>query len=191
MNAEIIYIHGAGIQGPKSESRLLLKDLMREVDDGLEIHAPEMPNPMNPDCVAWMDVLDATIHKLDGRIILIGHSLGASVILKYLTERAVEINIESVLLMGTPFWGNSNWKSNDFRLDLNHLERLSAFDSIHFFHGVDDDVVPASHLDDYLQLIPHAHGQLVEGADHYLRNHIPSMVSLINNLTTNTYTLNL
>ena len=162
----IIYIHGAGTQEPDSESELLCNEFEREFGDTYLFHAPQMPDPNNPDYQTWMEVLDACIHKSDGPLILIGHSLGGSVILKYLSENIVETEVQQVLLLAAPFWGSNGWNISRYQLKNEHVDQLLRFSNINFFHCLDDEVVPASHLEEYLSLIPHANGQVFKTGGH-------------------------
>nr|WP_235788441.1 alpha/beta hydrolase [Salipaludibacillus sp. CUR1] len=45
-----------------------------------------MPNPENPEYILWKKQLEKELDKLNGDVILVGHSLGGSVLLKYLSE---------------------------------------------------------------------------------------------------------
>ena len=168
-NRKIIYIHGAGAQEPGTASCFLKEEIKYALKDYFSMLAPDMPTPDNPDCQTWMEVLDALIHKSDDPVTLVGHSFGASVILKYLSECTIETEIASVLLLAAPFWGNAGWNKPELHLQKVNVGQLSQFDKITFFHCHDDEVVPINHLDEYLDIIPHAEGHILESGGHYLK----------------------
>ncbi len=178
----VIYIHGAGAQRPGSESGLLLEKIKHELNDSSLFHAPSMPNPNSPDCQSWMEALDANVHKSAGPLILIGHSLGGSVILKYLSENIVETEIQHVLLLAVPFWGSQGWNISSYHLKNENIDQLLNFNNINFFHCLDDKVVPASHLKEHLNLIPHAEGQIFKTGDHYFTDCIGKIKKQIRQL---------
>lgn len=175
----VIYIHGAGVQEPGSASKLLLKEIKHELRGSFFFQAPLMPSPDNPDCQAWMDVLDALIHKSDGPVTLMGHSFGASVILKYLSESTVETEIASVLLLAAPFWGSNGWDMPDYHLEKANIGQLAQFDNIALFHCQDDEIVPHTHQHEYLNLIPYANGHFFESGGHFFKNRIERIIGQI------------
>jgi predicted alpha/beta hydrolase family esterase len=69
-----------------------------------------MPNKQNAQYEEWKLVFEKIIDKLDENFILIGHSLGAMFIVKYLSENTISKTIEKTLLLGTPF--DDNLKSD-------------------------------------------------------------------------------
>jgi pimeloyl-ACP methyl ester carboxylesterase len=51
------------------------------------------------------------IAAIPGEIILVGHSLGASMLLKHLSEHEALRRIRGVFLLATPFWpGDEDWQ---------------------------------------------------------------------------------
>ncbi|XOV95290.1 MAG: alpha/beta hydrolase [Bacteroidota bacterium] len=171
MKPEIIYIHGAVAIDYDAKTDQLLNQLKDRTDPEISIHTPRMANPI--DQIGWLDALDAMIHKLDSAIILIGHSLGASTILKYLSERAIENPIESIHLFATPFWKNNGWQS-DYALSGGAISRLKKYPDIHLYHCEDDEGVPYEHLLKYLSVIPHASAHKLKKGGHYFTSGIPN-----------------
>ena len=175
----VIYIHGAGTQEPGTDSYFLREEIKQTLGNSILFRAPEMPDPNNPDYQAWMDVLDALIHKSDGPVTLMGHSFGASVILKYLSESTVETELESVLLLAAPFWGSNGWDMPDYHLEKANIGQLAQFDNIALFHCQDDEIVPHTHQHEYLNLIPYANGHFFESGGHFFKNRIERIIGQI------------
>ncbi|MDR0369151.1 MAG: alpha/beta hydrolase [Candidatus Peribacteria bacterium] len=62
-----------------------------------------MPNKQNAKYKEWKIVFEKIVDKLDNNFILIGHSLGAMFIVKYLSEHTINKTIKKTLLLATPF----------------------------------------------------------------------------------------
>lgn len=101
---------------------------------------------------------------------LVGHSLGASMILKYLTEDKADKNIKAVFLAATPFWsGNEDWKQG-LKLKENFENELPNHIPIFFYHAKDDEEVPFSHLIQYKQKMPNAFFREIKVGGHQFDN---------------------
>lgn len=65
----------------------------------IEIVAPELPNPNDPEIDSWVNEIDRT--KPDENTILIGHSRGGVAILRWLEKIPDEVKVKKVILVGT------------------------------------------------------------------------------------------
>ncbi|WP_408010293.1 hypothetical protein ACJROX_08385 [Pseudalkalibacillus sp. A8] len=84
MKKYVLFIHSAGAQvlhQGSSELAAYLKDALGYEYDVLN---PKMPEPENPEYTLWKVQIEKELSALDGEVMLIGHSLGGSVLLKYL-----------------------------------------------------------------------------------------------------------
>ena len=79
MKKQVFFLHSAGAQGPHEGSSDLVAWLKKELGTGYEIMHPIMPHPESPDYALWKAKLKKELPKLEGEIILIGHSIGGSV----------------------------------------------------------------------------------------------------------------
>jgi uncharacterized protein len=91
MKEEILFIHSAGPQGYHEGSNYLVSYLQNHLEPSYEIVLPEMPDPENPHYKEWKRTLNGVFDSVNDDLILIGHSLGASVLLKYLSEEKVNL----------------------------------------------------------------------------------------------------
>jgi predicted alpha/beta hydrolase family esterase len=76
--------------------------LMAELHNhGVYACALAMPEPHDPDCLQWVKQISHHVDREEhGHIILVGHSLGVSAILRYLEQTTSEIIIGAVLVSG-------------------------------------------------------------------------------------------
>src|SRR5690606_23113232 len=89
----ILFAYSAGSQDGSGEGSFdLVSTLKTELSDEYNIQYPIIDDPDAPTYQAWKK-LDSVFEKNMEPLILIGHSLGGSVLLKYLSEEEVDISI--------------------------------------------------------------------------------------------------
>src|SRR5947199_8578942 len=86
MRKPILFIQGAGNKHKPFGSGKLIASLQEQLGSDYHVLAPDMPDPDHPRYLAWRDQIEQELGKLDGYVLLIGHSLGRSIVLKYLAE---------------------------------------------------------------------------------------------------------
>jgi predicted alpha/beta hydrolase family esterase len=97
------------------------------------------------------------------RPILVGHSFGASVLLKYLAETVRRPALAGLFLIAMPFWGPD---FPEFALPLDFGDRLRDLSPICLYHSRDDDEIPFGHLERYRRALPHAIVRALDGRGH-------------------------
>jgi uncharacterized protein len=173
----VFFLHSAGPQGEHEGSSDFIAWLAKELGPEYTITHPTMPQPENPDYEPWKTQLRAELNKLHGNIILVGHSLGGAVLLKYLTEEKIPAHISGMLLCATPFWGaDDNWQYKPFTLPDNFADSLPNIPAVHLYHSKDDPYVPFAHLERYLQAWPGAIKHTIEGSSHAFDKGLPQLV---------------
>ena len=107
---------------------------------------------------------------MEGEVILVGHSLGASVLVKFLAENHPGLEIAGIFLIAAPFFGEGGWDSDDLKLPASIGERLPKNAPIHLYHGRDDEIVPFAQLGLYARELPNAVVHRLDGRNHQLSN---------------------
>ena len=93
---------------------------------------------------------------LSGELFLVGHSLGASMLLKYLSDNPAEPRMRGLFLLATPFWsGEEEWKRG-LKLRDDFASRLPRDVPIFLYQSADDEQVPIAHLAIYEASLPSA-----------------------------------
>ena len=164
MKKQLLFIHSAGSQDNGEGSTQLLDVMKAELRDDYEIVAPLMPDPESPDSAAWEETVKMEINALKSPFILVGHSLGASTILKTLTETTLSKLPEALFLISTPFWGDN---MPEYQLKDDFADHLPAV-PITLYHSQDDKFVAFSHLLSYEEKIPQATLRKLDGYGHFL-----------------------
>lgn len=184
MGYEILFIQGAG-EVTTAEEQVIVNGLRAELGDAFTIIYPPMPDADYPSYSAWEDVLRTNLNSLSGEVILLGHSLGASIILKHFSREPVPDKVLGMILFGVPYWKDQNWDVSEYAIEDDFVANLSKLDNIHIYYSMDDGVIPYHQFESYQKLIPQAHWRVLSGMDHSYHGAIPNMVTDIRNLTVN------
>lgn len=180
----VFFLHSAGKQGSHEGSYDLVAWLSSRLGDEYQIKHPIMPNPDNPDYEPWAKQLQKELEQLKGEVLLIGHSVGGSVLLKYLTEHKVHFGIKGLFLCATPFWGIDNdWQYEPFILPENFSELLPDIGKVYLYHSKDDPIVTLKHAERYKQELPKTELNIVKGSSHAFENGIEQLVQDIKSAT--------
>lgn len=165
----VLFIHGGGIGGYAADEALAIS-LKEALGKGYQVHYSEIrSNELAPD-FGWVKQIGGKMAEIDGDIILVGHSFGASMILKCLSEVPGTQKIKGVFLIATPFWsGSEEWK-NGLKLKDNFADKLPVENTIFFYQCLDDEETPFSYFELYKQKIPRATFRAIKAGGHQLNN---------------------
>jgi predicted alpha/beta hydrolase family esterase len=169
MKKPVLFIQGGGDDGYEADL-LLVNSLQTSLGKGFLIHYPEIvSNESLPD-FGWPQEIGTYISQYHDGIILVGHSLGASMLLKYLSENNVTNKIAGIFLIATPFWGgDKDWQAG-LALHKDFVEKLDKEVPIYFYQCEDDEVVPIAHLAFYRKAITWATFRELKTGGHQLDN---------------------
>jgi len=156
------------------------KELLQEnLGSDYQVLLPSMPNKTNARYSEWKLWFDHISSLFTDNCVLIGHSLGAIFLAKYLSENIFSVKIKATILVAAPYDDESDEDLTDFKL--NSLSgRLSAQGGrLVFFNGPDDPVIPVSDLAKYQHELPSAEYILMSAPDHFMRADFPELVDLL------------
>jgi predicted alpha/beta hydrolase family esterase len=159
---QVLFVHGAGGEAFE-EDGALVRSLREALGPDFDVEYPQMPDADAPEFEKWRAHISDELSALEGGMILVGHSLGASVLLKHLSEERVEKPIAGVFLIATPYWGK---EVAEFELREDFPATLPEDVPIFLYHSRDDEWVPFAHLALYAGRLPHATVREFEGRGH-------------------------
>lgn len=181
MEKQIFFAHSGGAQGSPGQGSFNFVEWLRSsLEKEYRIHYPIIENPEEPTYGMWKSMFDKEFPKLRGEVILIGHSLGGSMLLKYLSEVKSKFQIKGLFLIAIPFWGEDGWNVDDFVLSDHFSEHLPVLSTVHLFHSINDTIVPFQHVEFYKSHIPNAMIHKLNGDDHAFVDGLPKLVEQIN-----------
>src|SRR5688572_31050677 len=149
MSKQVLFIQGGGAGTHDNWDNKLVASLTRELGPGYDIRYPRMPNEGDPSYPAWKAALEREIGALDDAAVLVGHSLGGTILINALAERAPRQQLAGVFLISAPFVGPGGWPSEDIEPKLDLGARLPPAIPIYLYHGNKDDTAPCAHVDLY------------------------------------------
>jgi len=178
----LLFVQGGG-EGTHDEwDNRLVESLRRELGANYEVHYPRMPREDDPRYASWKAKLEKTLAKLGDGAILVGHSVGATILLGVLSERGAAWKPAGLFLIAAPFVGNGGWPAGELELPLDLGARLPPGVPVHFFHGLADETAPPSHVDLYARAVPHAQVHRLPDRDHQLDDDLKEVATAISSL---------
>src|SRR3712207_7468283 len=134
----------------------MVEGLRDALGGGYETGYPKMPEEDSPTYAAWRDRIASELAGLDGEVVLVGHSLGASILLKYISEERTATPVAGMFLIAPPYWGAEDWEVDEYVLQEDFASKLPEGLPTYFYHSRDDEWVPFAHLALYAEKVPQA-----------------------------------
>jgi uncharacterized protein len=177
---QVLFIHGGGEDGYGADAKLA-DSLQEELGTTYNVRYPKMPNEDTPD-FGWGRQIAREIAAVKGEVILVGHSLGASMLLKYLSENRVHQHIGGLFLLATPYWsGDEDWHEG-LKVREDVADTLPGDVPIFLYHSRDDEEVNVAHLALYARKLPQATIREVASGGHQFDNDLTQVARDIQSL---------
>ena len=182
MARQLLFIQGGGENAYAAWDNKLVEGLARELGLEYEICYPRMPGEDEPNFVRWKTVLLKEVAKLGDRAILVGHSIGATVLVHSIAEEPPERTPAGIFLISMPFIGKNGWPSDEITSKPDLGARLPAQTPVYIYQGSADEMVPAKHAELNAKVIPQAIVRKLSGRDHQLNNDMSEVAADIREL---------
>ena len=155
LKRDVLFVHGVG-EGAYEADEKLAASLRDALGSGYEVRSPQMPNEDDPEVGAWKKKIAGELATMDGEAILVGHSVGAHLLLRYLSEEEVEKPVAGLFLVAVPYVGTGGWEIEEDALREDFTSELPEGLPVFLYHGRNDDEVPFGHLALYEAKLPRA-----------------------------------
>lgn len=138
------------------------KDWFESIKSSYQIIRPEMPNKNMASYKAWKIRFEKIFPYLnDEDLILVGHSLWAMFLIKYLWENIFPKKIQQVHLISSVFDESDMSDEEKYAWDFAYEETIipniqNQVEQIFLYHSTDDDIVPYTHTQKIKAYLPHA-----------------------------------
>ncbi len=170
MSRDILFIQGGGSDTHDHWDQQLVESLKLSLGQRYWIHYPRMPHEDEPAYGPWKSAISENIDKLGDGLIIVGHSIGATILVNALASSPLNHSLYGLFLIATPFIGEGGWTSKEITVRKNLGARLPSDMPIFLYHGDNDDTAPIDHADLYAEAIPQAKIKRLKGRDHQLNN---------------------
>ena len=204
MKRQIIAIHGGDTFNTHEEYVQFIKDWQLDFDryrNGkkdwkgalgqtlgaeYEVVTPSMPNKMDAHYEEWKIWFEKFIPHLDPEVILIGHSLGGTFLIKYLAENTFPNRIAGLFLIAAPV-GDNDHSEGGYSLatfvlprDLSGVARQTS--RIFLYQSKDDAVVSFADFTKLKKALPNAAARNFTDRGHFNQEDFPELVTDIKGL---------
>ncbi|WP_276371907.1 alpha/beta hydrolase [Chryseolinea sp. H1M3-3] len=169
MQKHLTFFHGGGSKEDYEADAKLVESLKVKLGSGYTVHYPLLDNDGTPD-LGRRKQISEEISTSEDNIILLAHSLGASMLLACLSENKIRKKVAGIFLLATPFWnGKEDWVEA-FKLRPNFAKQLDKKTPLFFYHCRDDEEVPFGHLTIYRHHLPWASFREISVGGHQFNN---------------------
>lgn len=148
-----------------------LKDVLKPE---YSVECPRMPNEEEPEYETWKIQIEKELGKINSGVILVGHSVGRSVLVKYLSEEDTAVTITGFFLIAPPY--------DESVLQNRLAAEFSNISKVFFYHSRDDEFVPFTHFTQYAEKLPKAIIRKLDGCGHQFYNDLSDVIKDIKKL---------
>ena len=176
---QVLFIQGGGAGVHDEWDDKLVDSLRAGLGDGFDVRYPRMPGEDDPSLEMWAPAIRQELAKLDAGAVVVGHSVGATILVNVLAAGSPPVRLGAIVLIAAPFVGPGGWPADGFESASDLGARLPDGVPVHLFHGLDDDTAPPAHADLYARAIPQAQVHRLPGRDHQLGNDLGEVARVI------------
>ncbi|MDB5417577.1 MAG: hypothetical protein JWP50_996 [Phenylobacterium sp.] len=185
MTRQLLFVQGGGGENAHDAwDSKLVESLERELGPDYEIRYPRMPDEDDPKFARWNVALRRELDRLDDGAVLVGHSIGATILVHSLAQEPPERPPAGIFLVSMPFIGKDGWSSDEIGPEPDLGAKLPAQSPVYLYQGGADETVPAKHVELNARAIPQAIVRNLVGRDHQLDNDMSEVAADIRNLST-------
>ena len=177
MTVQVLFVQGAGPNVHDAWDNRLVESLERELGAGYVVQYPRMPNEADPSYNAWKSALLEALKSLNDGAILVGHSVGGTVLLHVLAEERLAFRPGALMVIAAPYIGDGGWPSDDITARTDLSERLPSGLPVFIYHGTEDQLVPFAHAGLYAKMIPRATVRALAHRDHQLNDDLSEIAA--------------
>lgn len=143
-----------------------------------DVLLPTFPNGYNAVYDEWNIYFEKLIPFFSDDVQIVGHSLGAMFLAKYLHEKPLMQKIRRLILIAGVYDEGSTEDNGSFLVgDATGLEKSAK--EIHLFHSRDDPVVPFTELAKYQADLPSAISHTFENQGHFTQPTFPELLEIL------------
>jgi len=177
MRQQVLFVQGGGKRVHDDWDNRIVESLEGELGEEYAVRYPRMPGEADPKYADWKAALEREFAGLDDGAILVGHSIGGTILIRTLADDPPRRSIGGIFLVAAPFVGDGGWPSDDIEPLSDLGARLPELTPVYLYHGSNDQTVPVGHVDLYAKSIPHAVVRRLAGRDHQLNNNMSDVAA--------------
>ncbi len=179
-DAYLAHLKNMNMDYERLKSRATWKDNLRTRLPDTDLLSPTMPNSSNANYDEWVIYFEKLIGFFSYDIQIIGHSLGAMFLAKYLQNHQLKQPVKRLILLAGAYDDESTEDLGSFKVESATNVPHSAHE-VHLFHSEDDPVVPFSELAKFQANMPEAITHTFTDRGHFNTESFPELLKLLQN----------
>ncbi len=142
-----------------------------------------MPNKINAKYEEWKIYFHRYLEVLGDNLVLIGHSLGATFLVKFLSEETIKNNIFRVILVAAPFDEKKTGPSlGDFTFESSiNFEVNDSNLKITLFASDNDKLITKDDVEKYQKVIKNLEVKTLTDRGHFGQKEFPELITYLKN----------
>ena len=159
---------------PQKKWKPWIAEQLPEVD----VLLPTFPNGNNAVFEEWKIYFEKIIPFFGDEVQLVGHSLGAMFLAKYLNDNPLPQKAKQLILIAGQYGTRENDDLGSFIVtDAKNLSKSANV--IHLFYSKDDPVVSYESIHGFEKDLPHAQSHVFDDRGHFLDETFPELLDLL------------
>ena len=159
---------------PKQKWKSWIAEQMPDTD----VLLPTFPNSANAVYAEWAIYFEKISPYLGDDVQLVGHSMGAMFLAKYLSQHSLRKKVKKLILIAGPYNDGQTSDFTNFNLE-SAISLPHSADEIHLFQSKDDPLVPFSEFEKYQKDLPSATSHIFEHRGHFIEPDFPELLELL------------
>lgn len=144
-----------------------------------DVLLPSFPNGSNAVYDEWVIYFEKILPFLTTDVQLVGHSLGAMFLAKYLQDNLLGHTARRLILISGGYSDDSSEDFGSFSIDQPVCNIASSAEEVHLFHSKDDPVVQFTELAKFHADLPDATLHIFENRGHFNDATFPELLDLL------------
>lgn len=171
-------LNSSTVSYERMKRALKWRDWLTDALPSFDILTPDFPNKQNAQYDEWKITFEKILPHLTGDVILVGYSLGAMFLARYLHEHTLSTPVRSIVLVAPSYDDESVEELGTFKIESAMGIEKSAGE-VHLFHSEDDPVSPFSELKKFQADLPSAITHTFVDRNHFFQPTFPELASII------------
>lgn len=185
-DAYLQFLKGMKVDPYEVKSDGWKKNLQLDLGEEYEVLRIGMPTPLNAKYDEWGIWFEKYLPFLREDVVLVGHSLGGSFLVKWLAENRLPAKASSLVLVAAPFVSYDRCEDGLVGFATAGIDNImESVKDVTLFQSTDDEIVPMENAHLYVQNLEGAKiKEFHADRGHYIFDeHFPELVAHIKHLT--------
>lgn len=166
----------------KNREKRWSRNLEKTLGKDFTVLSPVMPCKFNAKYREWSIWFEKLFPYIKDNVVLIGHSLGGTFLVKYLSKNNFPKRILATYLVSPAYNEDSGHSLATFSLPGSLEKFKKQGGKIFIYHSRDDLIAPFVNFIKYTKVLPEAEKRIFKNRGHFLQEEFPELVKDIKSL---------